>query len=181
MKMSFEFVQTEFDGLYIIENHTFEDARGGYCKHFEQEIFARNNIDFTITESSDLYTNKGAIRGLHYQEGDSQAKLVRAIKGKIFDVAVDLRAESKTYMKVFTIILTEENKKSMLIPKGFAHGFLALEDNTVFAYHCYGEYIPELCGGLRWNDPKLNINWPLEEYDIKSLIITEKDKNWKFI
>ncbi|MFQ6791898.1 dTDP-4-dehydrorhamnose 3,5-epimerase [Thomasclavelia sp.] len=178
--MSFKFHKTPFEGVYAIENHVFEDDRGIYSKNYEIDIFKKHGINFSITESSDLYTKKGAIRGLHYQKGESQAKLVRVIKGKIFDVIVDLRMSSPSYMQVYSIILDEKNINSLLIPKDFAHGFLALED-SIFSYHCDGEYQPELCGGIRWNDPKLDILWPIKEYNIEKLIITNKDSKWDLL
>lgn len=175
--MSFEFTKTDIGGVFIINHHNYNDDRGLYEKNFELNIFKENGIDFNITESSDLYTKKGAIRGLHYQKGESQAKLVRVIKGKIFDAIVDMREDSNTYGKVFTITLDGKTNKGLFIPKGFAHGFLALED-SIFAYHCDGKYEPDKCGGLLWNDPYLNIQWPLKEYDIKEVIITDKDRTW---
>lgn len=178
--MSFKFYKTPFEGVYAIKNHFFEDDRGIYSKNYEIDIFKEQGIDFSITESSDLYTKKGAIRGLHYQKGESQAKLVRVTKGKIFDVIIDLRKNSSTYMQVYTIILDEKNTNSLFIPKDFAHGFLALED-SIFSYHCDGKYKPELCGGIRWNDPKFNILWPIKEYNIKKLIITDKDSQWNLL
>lgn len=178
--MGFIFQETHLKGAYVIENHRFLDDRGVYQKNFESNIFKEQGINFNITESSDLYTKKGAIRGLHFQDGESQAKLVRVVKGKIYDVIVDLRKDSDTYMKHFSILLEENSNKSLFIPKGFAHGFLAVED-SIFAYHCDGKYQPEYCGGLRWNDPKLEIEWPLDEYGITNLIITEKDKSWKLL
>jgi dTDP-4-dehydrorhamnose 3,5-epimerase len=178
--MSFIFEKINIDGVYIIHPHKFEDNRGLYEKNLEMQIFKKNGIDFNVTESSDLYTKKGAIRGLHYQTGKSQAKLVRVLKGRIFDVIVDLRKESKTFQDVFTLILDDKSNFSLYIPKGFAHGFLALED-SIFAYHCDGQYEPNNCGGLRWNDPKLDIKWPIEENGITKLIITDKDNNWPLL
>lgn len=179
--MAFEFFNTEFDGLVIIKPHKFEDFRGVYEKHYEANAYKENGLDLEFTESSDLYTNKGSIRGLHYQTVESQAKLVRVIKGKIFDVAVDMREGSKTYMQYFSIILDDKENLSVYIPEGFAHGFLALEDDTIFSYHCCGRYLPEFCSGLRWDDPKLGIDWPIEKYGIKEMLITDKDKNWPLI
>ena len=112
---------------------------------------------------------------------ESQAKLVRTIKGKIFDVAVDMRSTSKTYMQYYSILLDDIENISVYITEGFAHGFLALEDKKIFSYHCCGRYLPEHCGGLRWNDPKLNIKWPLEQFKIEKLLITEKDQNWPLL
>lgn len=179
--MAFDFIKTEFEGLFLIKPHKFEDFRGLYEKHYEANIFKENGLDLSFTESSDLYTNKGSIRGLHFQTVESQAKLVRVVKGKIFDVAVDMRKDSKTYMKHFSIILDDQENISVYIPEGFAHGFLALEDDTIFSYHCCGRYLPEFCGGLRWDDPKLNIKWPIEEYSINSMLITDKDQNWPLL
>lgn len=179
--MSFQFINTNIKDLIIIKDHQFKDDRGLYQKNFEYNIFSKQGINFQITESSDLYTNKGAIRGLHYQEPESQAKLVRVVQGRVFDVVVDLRRDSKTFMKVFTIELDSKKGVSLLIPEGFAHGFLSLEDNTIFAYHCSGKYIPEQCGGLRWDDPKLNISWPLKKNGIEKLLITDKDKSWNLL
>lgn len=178
--MSFRFEEINIKGVYLIKHHIFSDERGLYVKNFEKTIFKKNGIDFDITESSDLYTKKGAIRGLHFQNGESQAKMVRVVKGKIFDVIFDLRENSDTFGNSFSVVLDEVDNIGLYIPKGFAHGFLALED-SIFAYHCDGEYEPNECGGLRWNDPKLKIEWPLQEYQIDHLIITEKDRNWPFL
>lgn len=175
--MTFKFTQAPLKGAYIIEPHCYNDNRGLYEKNFEFNIFKHEGINFKVTESSDLYTKKGAIRGLHYQEGASQAKLVRVIKGKVFDVIIDLRKESATYCKTFTIILDDSTNTSLYVPKGFAHGFLALED-SIFAYHCDGKYEPEKCGGLIWNDPDLDIDWPLHLIGHQdNLILSINDKN----
>lgn len=179
--MGLEFVKTEFDGLYIIRSHIYEDFRGEYEKHYEANAFRKMGLREMFTESSDLYTKKGAIRGLHYQVREEQAKLVRVVCGKTFDVAVDMRRDSKTFLKHFSIVLSGDDGIGVYIPEGFAHGFLALEDNTIFSYHSSGKYMPEYCGGLRWDDPKLNIKWPIEEYYIRELLITEKDKNWELL
>lgn len=179
--MSFEIIDTDFLGLKIVKPHLFKDERGIYKKHFESDFFKNNGLTFNVSESSDIYSDKGVIRGLHYQEVESQAKLIRVIKGKIFDVAVDMRPNSKTYMKSFSVILDDKDFKGVLIPEGFAHGFMCLENNTVFSYNCSGRYLPEYCGGLRWNDPKLNINWPLREFNVNKITLSEKDKNWKLI
>lgn len=179
--MSFEFIKTEFEGLILIKPHKYEDFRGLYEKHYEADAFKKNGLDLEFTESSDLYSDKGAIRGIHYQTVESQAKLVRVIRGKIFDVAVDMRPESKTYMKYFSILLDDKENLNVYIPGGFAHGFMALEDQTIFSYHCCGHYLPEYCGGLRWDDPKLGIPWPVKEYGIEKVLITEKDKSWDLL
>lgn len=176
--MAFIFHETDIKDLMVIEPHVFEDKRGIYRKYYEKEIFYKHNIKDDFWESSDLYSRKGSLRGLHYQTGESQSKLIRVISGKLFDVAVDLRKESETFGKYHTELLSCTDNKIIYIPKGFAHGFIALEDNTIFSYQCAGKYIPEMCGGIVWNDEYLNIPWPLEEYEINEIIATEKDKSW---
>ncbi len=176
--MPFLFNKTEIDGLILIQPHMYPDDRGLYKKYYEKNIYEQNGIDVLFTEASDLYSKKGALRGLHYQTVDSQAKLIHVISGILFDVALDLREDSATFGKYHTELLKAEENKVVFIPEGFAHGFISLSDNTVFSYMCSGSYVPEVCGGIRWNDPELNIPWPLREYDIDDVIATEKDKNW---
>lgn len=176
--MPFTFKKTEIEGLFVIEPHMFPDDRGLYKKHYEKSVFAENGITCDFTESSDLYSAKGALRGLHYQTEESQAKLIHVIKGKLFDVAVDLRDNSQTFGKYHAELLDAEEHKVVFIPEGFAHGFIALTDDTFFSYQCSGRYIPRACGGIRWDDPILNIPWPLAEYGIDRVIATEKDKTW---
>lgn len=176
--MPIEINDTEFEGLKIIRPHIFNDERGIYKKCYESEIFKQNGIFDIFNETSDLTSKKGALRGLHYQEKESQSKLLHVISGTIYDVALDLRKDSKTFGKCFEILLKDEDEKVIYIPKGFAHGFITLSESAVFSYQCSGQYIPELCGGILWNDKKLNINWPLKEYGIDKVICTEKDSNW---
>ena len=176
--MSFSFEETELEGVYIIHPHLYTDDRGLYKKSFEKNVFSEFGINRVFTESSDLYSKKGAIRGLHYQTVESQAKLIHVISGSIFDVALDLRKNSPTFGKYHTELLTAEDNKVVFIPEGFAHGFISLMDNTIFSYQCSGKYLPEYCGGILWNASELSIPWPLEEFGIENLIITEKDKNW---
>lgn len=176
--MPFEFIKTEFEGLQVIKPHMFPDNRGLYKKCYEQNVFAEHGITCKFNESSDLYSKKGALRGLHYQTVDSQAKLIHVISGTLFDVALDLRENSPTYGKFHTELMTSEEQKVVFIPEGFAHGFIALTDNTIFSYQCSGRYVPEACGGILWNDPGLNIPYPLKEYGIEKVIVTEKDANW---
>lgn len=173
--MPFEFNETELKGLQVIIPHQFYDHRGLYKKFYEKRIFAENGITCEFTESSDLYSQKGVLRGLHYQTEDSQAKLIHVVSGVLFDVAVDLREESQTYGQYHTELLRAEEHKAVFIPEGFAHGFIALADNTIFSYKCSGKYIPSACGGLIWNDPQLKIPYPLKEYNIENVIISEKD------
>ena len=176
--MPFKFKKTEIEGLIIIEPHMFLDNRGIYIKYYEKEIFAENGITVEFTESSDLYSKKGVLRGLHYQTIDSQAKLIHVVKGILFDVALDLRLESATFGEYHVELMEEKKHKAVFVPAGFAHGFISLTEDTVFSYQCSGKYVPEACGGIRWDDQELNIPWPLEEYGVGQVIATEKDKSW---
>ena len=176
--MPFTFQKTDINGILIITAHTYTDDRGMYLKHYEKNIFSANGVVCQFNECSDLYSRKGALRGLHYQIREPQAKLLHVVSGTLFDVALDLREESETYGKYHTEVLTGSENKTIYIPERFAHGFIALTDNTVFSYQCSGRYIPEACGGIRWDSPDLKIPWPLEEYGIELVITTEKDRNW---
>ena len=176
--MSFIFSKTDVKDLQVITPHLYFDDRGLYKKYYEKVIFSENGIIDKFNESSDIYSKKGVLRGLHYQIEDSQSKLIHVIKGKLFDVALDLRAKSPTFGKYHIELLEEKENKVLYIPQGFAHGFISLEDETIFSYQCSGRYIPESCGGILWNDLELNIPWPLEEFGIKQVIATEKDLNW---
>lgn len=176
--MPFEFEKTELEGLLIITPHQFADDRGLYKKYYEKNVFGENGITCEFNESSDLYSKKGALRGLHYQTVDSQAKLIHVISGSLFDVALDLRENSPTFGQYHTELLKAEENKVVFIPEGFAHGFISLTEDTVFSYQCSGRYVPEACGGILWCDPDLNIPYPLKEYGIDKVIVTEKDAGW---
>ncbi|MBR5964564.1 MAG: dTDP-4-dehydrorhamnose 3,5-epimerase [Treponema sp.] len=169
----------EIPGMHRIIPHVFSDNRGKYRKYYERKIFNDYGINDIFTESSEIHSQKGVIRGLHYQTGNnSQSKLVHILKGKIFDVAVDLRKDSETFGMFHCELLDSTVDKLLYIPKGFAHGFLSLEDDTLFSYQSAGAYEPENSGGIIWNDSEMNIPWPLKEYDIQNIIVTEKDSNW---
>lgn len=165
----------------IVKPHTYYDDRGIYKKCYEIDSYKEMGISCRFNECSDIYSRKGALRGLHYQTKDSQAKLVHVLAGALFDVALDLRPGSATFGRYHAELLTGEEEKAIFIPEGFAHGFIALEDKTIFSYMCSGRYIPQACGGIRWNDPELNIPWPLEEYNIDQIIATRKDRNWPML
>lgn len=176
--MSFKFEKTEIEDLIIITPHMYQDERGLYKKCYEKNVYGDNGICDDFGETSDIYSQKGALRGLHYQTEESQAKLIHVISGTLFDVALDLRTGSKTFGKYHTELLKAEDNKVLYIPSGFAHGFISLSDETIFSYQCSGKYLPKFCGGIRWNDPDLNIQWPLKEYGINNVVATEKDKTW---
>ena len=171
--MSFEFKKLPIDGAYLIFPHIYVDNRGEYKKVFSSEEFKKHSLPIFFDETSDIISQKGSIRGLHFQSKNSQAKLLHVIKGSIYDAFIDLRPDSKTYLKHFEIQLNDKDDYVLFIPEGCAHGFMALEDNTIFSYQCTNKYQPECCGGIIFNDPSLGIKRPLTE----NLVITDKDKS----
>lgn len=168
----FIFNKTEIEGVYIIEPKVFGDNRGYFMETYNEQEFKNNGLDYNFVQDNQSKSKKGVLRGLHFQKAHPQAKLVRVLEGEVFDVAVDLRKGSKTYGKWVGVILSEENKKQFMIPKGFAHGFVVLSETAVFAYKCDDLYHPEDEGGIMWNDPDINIEWPYKG----ELLLSEKDK-----
>ena len=180
------------EGLYIIEPQVFGDSRGYFMETYSQRDMQEAGLDIPFVQDNQSMSVKGVLRGLHFQKNFPQTKLVRAIKGSVFDVAVDLRSGSATYGKWYGVELTEENKKQFLIPKGFAHGFLVLTDTAEFCYKCDDFYHGNDEGGLAWNDPAIGITWPelVGEYkgsasgegytlsDGTPLKLSEKDQKW---
>lgn len=180
------------EGLCVITPTVHGDNRGYFMESYNQRDMQEAGIDITFVQDNQSMSVKGVLRGLHYQKNFPQSKLVRVIKGAVFDVAVDLRPNSKTYGKWYGVELTEENKKQFLIPRGFAHGFLVLSDSAEFCYKCDDFYHANDEGGLAWNDPAIGIAWPgiVGEYkgsasaegytlaDGTPLNLSEKDQNW---
>lgn len=155
-----EIIQTEIKDLLIIKPHVFEDDRGYFFESYNQQKFLEHGINANFVQDNESRSVKHVLRGLHFQKPPySQGKLVRVMRGSVLDVAVDLRKSSATFGKWASIVLTAKNKWMYWIPEGFAHGFLTLEDNTVFFYKCTNIYNRESEGSLRWNDPDLNIDW----------------------
>lgn len=173
-KLSFE--ETEIEGLKIINPFYIEDERGAFVKCFEKDIYKENGLDIsTIYEINSPISKKGAVRGLHFQTKNPQSKLLRCVYGKILDVVVDLRKNSKTFGQYHSEILSHENRKMLYIPKGFAHGFICLSDISMVSYLSESKYSPNSDGGIYWKDEELNINWHLDEIEVP--IVSEKDKN----
>jgi dTDP-4-dehydrorhamnose 3,5-epimerase len=172
----FTFEKTSIEGVYIIEPTVFGDDRGYFMETYQANEFKEAGIDYNFVQDNQSKSKKGVLRGLHFQYTKPQGKLVRVIKGEVFDVAVDLRKDSETYGKWEGIILSEENKKQFFIPEGFAHGFLVLSDEAEFTYKCTDFYDGDDEGGILWNDPEIGIDWPLEGLNI---LLSEKDKQWK--
>jgi len=170
-----KFIATALKGCYIIEPTIISDERGSFMEVFNENTFQEktgNTIHFVQDNQS--FSKKGVLRGLHYQTGENaQAKLVRVLEGKVLDVAVDIRPESKTYGQYVSVLLTAENQKQLFIPRGFAHGFVVLSDTAVFFYKCDNFYNKESEGGLMYNDLTVNIDWQFPESE---MIISEKDK-----
>ena len=180
------------EGLCVIEPVVHGDSRGYFMETYSQRDMEEQGIDITFVQDNQSMSTKGVLRGLHFQIHYTQTKLVRVIKGAVFDVAVDLRSGSVTFGKWYGVELTEENKKQFLIPKGFAHGFLVLSDMAEFCYKCDDFYHPNDEGGMAWNDPEIGIVWPgvVGEYhnsasadgytleDTTPLNLSEKDQKW---
>lgn len=166
----------DIEGLYVIEPTVFKDERGYFVETYNQNDFREAGLCMDFVQDNQSMSVKGVLRGLHYQKEYPQGKLVRAVRGEVFDVAVDLRAGSKTYGKWFGVVLSAENKKQFYISEGFAHGFLVLSEEAEFAYKCTDFYRPGDEGGLAYDDPEIGINWPIEEG--MELIISDKDQRW---
>lgn len=170
---NFIYNKCEIDGLYVIEPKVFGDARGYFIETYHYEDFKEAGLSMVFVQDNQSSSRKGVLRGLHFQKEHPQGKLVRVLSGSVYDVAVDLRKNSKTYGKYYGVILTEENKKMFYVPEGFAHGFLVLSDQAVFSYKCTDFYHPEDEGGIMWNDADIAVDWPLEKG--MTPIISEKD------
>lgn len=171
-----EIEKTNIKEVFIITPRVFKDDRGYFFESFnEQEFFEKTKIPFMAIQDNESCSVKGVLRGLHFQKGtDAQAKLVRCVEGEIFDVAVDVRPESKTFGKHVSVILSNENHKQLYIPKGFAHGFYTLSDKAIINYKCDKYYCPEAEDGITWDDKDINIEWPIID---NKIILSEKDSN----
>lgn len=172
-----EFIETLLKGAFLIKPKVFHDERGFFLEFWNEKVFAENGIAAKfVQDNHSMSVKKGILRGLHFQLPPfEQAKLLRVTRGKIFDVIVDLRKKSKTYGKWESFEISAENFEMIFVPRGFAHGFVTLEDNTEVIYKVDNIYTPEFDSGIIWNDPILNIDWP-----IKDPILSEKDSKLQF-
>ena len=168
----FKFNETNIKDVYIIEPKLFGDNRGYFMETYNKDEFRKNGLNYDFVQDNQSKSKKGVLRGLHFQKKHPQAKLVRVLEGEVYDVAVDLRKDSTTYGKWVGVLLSSDNNKMLMIPRGFAHGFVVLSETAVFAYKCDEFYHPEDEGGIMWNDPEICVKWP---YD-GELILSEKDK-----
>ena len=173
-----KFIKTEIPDVYIIEPSVFGDNRGYFLESFNLEKFEENVYPIKFVQDNESKSSKGVLRGLHFQKPPfAQAKLVRCIEGKVLDVVVDIRKNSKTYGQHIAVELSGENKKQVFIPKGFAHGFVVLSDSATFAYKVDNTYAPASDAGIHWNDTSLNIQWTINESEI---LVSEKDSKLPF-
>lgn len=174
-----KYIKTDIEGPLIIEPRVFGDHRGYFFESFSLRDFEANvgPVDF-VQDNESYSARRGVLRGLHFQKGDAaQAKLLRVVRGRVLDVAVDIRPGSPTFGKHVKVELSGENKRQFFIPRGFAHGFLVLEDDTLFQYKCDNYYAPETEGSYRWNDPYFNIDWGISPDEV---ILSEKDRRAPF-
>ncbi len=167
----------EIEGVKIITPQVFGDERGYFAETYRKDQFAEAGITDDFVQDNQSSSTRGVLRGMHFQKEFPQSKLVRVIRGRVFDVAVDLRKGSETYGKWVGVELSEENRKMFYIPKNFAHGFLVLSERAEFLYKCDDFYHPGDDGGLRYNDPAIGIKWP-EEIRPEELNINDRDRNW---
>lgn len=172
------FTQTKLKGVYIVEPQVFGDNRGFFMESWSRRSFDEAGLHYDFVQDNHSFSAaKGTLRGIHFQRGDkAQAKLVRCCRGAVLDVAVDLRPSSPTYKEWVGVELSEENKRQVLIPRGFGHGFLTLSENVEFLYKVDYPYVPEADGGIRWNDPELGVNWGVD-----SPVLSEKDSKSPFL
>lgn len=170
----FKFIETGIDDLFIIESQRFGDARGYFMETYNEKDFHDAGLTMRFVQANESRSCKGVLRGMHFQKNFPQGKLVRCTKGEVYDVAVDLRKDSKTYGKWYGVNLSEENKRQFYVPEGFAHGFYVLSDVAEFVYQVTNLYHPEDEGALFWNDPDVGIKWPL--IDGVEVLLSEKDK-----
>lgn len=170
---NFKFIETSISGVYVIESKKYGDNRGYFMETYKEKDFKEAGLNYNFIQDNQSRSRKGVLRGLHFQKKFPQAKLVRCIEGKVFDVCVDLRKGSSTYGKWEGVILSAEKGNQFMIPRGFAHGFVVLSDTATFCYKCDELYHPEDEGGIMWNDPDIGVKWPYDD----ELILSEKDKH----
>ncbi len=170
---NFNFIKTEIDGMFIVEPTVFGDDRGYFLETYHYDEFKKSGIDAVFVQDNQSKSKRGVLRGLHFQTKRPQGKLVRVIKGEVFDVGVDLRKNSSTFGKWVGAVLSDENKRQLYIPAGFAHGFLVLSDEAEFVYKCTDFYDPQNEGGIIYNDPDININWPISGN--MEVLLSQKD------
>lgn len=172
-------LKTDIEGVLILEPRVFKDERGYFLESYSQRFFEENVCRTVFVQDNESKSRYGVVRGLHFQKPPyEQAKLVRVVSGRVLDVAVDIRKESPTYGRYVSTELSGENKRQLFIPRGFAHGFAVLSDEVLFQYKCDNYYAPDYEGAIRWDDPKIGVDWLLP---VEDMILSEKDKNNPFL
>lgn len=170
------FIKTEFPGLMIFEPKVFEDNRGYFLESYNKKLFAAEGIEINFVQDNQASSSFGVIRGLHFQmDPFAQTKMIRVLSGQIIDAVVDIRKNSPTYGKAYTILLSAENKKQLLVPKGFAHGYSVISETAEVFYKCDEFYHKECEGGIAWNDPALNIDWQIPA---DKILVSDKDQKY---
>ena len=171
-------IETGIEGLCILEPTVFGDDRGFFFESYSKKDFEEVGIPFEFIQDNHSKSKKGVLRGMHFQYENTQDKLVRVVAGSVYDVVVDLRKNSATFGKWYGVVLSVQNKRQFFVPKGFAHGFLTLEDNTEFLYKCTDYYAPQYDSGILWNDKDVAVDWRLNEFGIleEELTLSEKDR-----
>ena len=169
---NFTFIETKIKDVFVIEPKKYGDNRGYFMETYKESDFVRAGLKYKFIQDNQSKSKKGVLRGLHFQKTYPQAKLVRCIEGEVFDVCVDLRKGSPTYGKWEGVVLSAEKGNQFMIPRGFAHGFVVLSETATFCYKCDELYHPEDEGGIMWNDPEVDIDWP----DVGEILLSEKDK-----
>lgn len=179
---NFTFTDTSIEGVKVIEVRSYGDARGSFMETYKREDFEAGGITVEFVQDNQSASIQGVLRGLHFQIEHPQSKLVRVIRGAVFDVCVDLRQGSATFGRWEGVELSAENRRQFYIPRGFAHGYLALTENVLFAYKCDDTYRPNDEGGLMWDDPSIGVEWPAlkghDVFDSSALILSEKDRRY---
>jgi len=169
---NFTFTEAEIKDVFIIDQKRYGDSRGYFMETYKKSDFDAAGLAYDFVQDNQSSSRKGVLRGLHFQKTHPQAKLVRVLRGEVFDVAVDLRKDSATYGKWVGVLLSAENGKQIMIPRGFAHGFVVVSETAEFTYKCDELYHPEDEGGIIWNDPEIGIVWP----EVGEILLSEKDK-----
>ena len=168
-----EYIKTDLEGVFIIQPKVLNDARGYFFEAWKKEEFEEHVGNVNFVQDNESKSTRGVLRGLHYQKGEfAQAKLVRVIKGRVLDVAVDLRRSSKTFGRYVAVELSDENKRQLFIPRGFAHGFLVRSDEAIFTYKVDNAYAPQAEACILWKDEDINVDWNVDE---KEIVMSEKD------
>jgi len=174
-------IETKIKDVYYIQTKIFVDDRGTFMESYNQKEFASIGMTMLFVQDNIVTSGKGVLRGLHFQNPQSQGKLIRVVKGKIYDVAVDLRKDSPTFLEYIGVIMSKENNKMLYVPEEFAHGYLCLTDDVIVTYKVTDFYHAEYDKGIKWDDEEIAVDWPLDEYGIEKIELSDKDKKLPYL